>query len=139
MPLVRQRNALPRLPASGTPDRRWFENLLRTLEELIRIGAPRDLVTFEMIQPEVPTVGLQDGVNTVFTIPFEIAMNPSGKPLAQLRNGNALVMYSMTDPPPAGFWHLRSIKGPLATTQQVILGTPPGPTDNLCFCWLFSA
>lgn len=138
MALVRQRITFPRLPAQGTPDRIWFQDFLRELEAALRVGPAHDLITFEMIQTEVPVVGVQDSANIAFTVPFEIAINPNGMPLAQLRIGVILQPYSPTDPPPSGTWHLRTTKTGTHTVQTVLIGSAPGPTDDVAFTWLYS-
>ena len=78
---------------------------------------------------EVPLAGVQDGSNQLFTVPLTIARDAAGIPMAQLLWRRAVQMYSASDPPPAGRWHLRA-------DQAVITGDAPAAGDYLAFAFL---
>lgn len=79
-------------------------------------------------------LGVRDGSNTDFTVPFVIGTDADGKPAATLMWRLSRTMYTETNPPPRGCW---TQIGP--STIRVNTFDAPQADDILQFDWCLEA
>lgn len=84
----------------------------------------RNSVRSFIVRP-VDLVPAPDGATTTFTVPFTIADDTDGVPMALLLIDGAAVTWTANNPPAAGEWTL--VEG-ANSAQAIIVGTAPTKT-----------
>lgn len=81
-----------------------------------------------------PLSGTKDGTNTDFTFPFVLGTDAGGRPAGVLNFRNSRTLYTVTDPPPPGYW---TQIGP--STIRVAVSDAPLAGDILQWDWAMQA
>lgn len=86
------------------------------------VGPP---IVLSKLMPWTDLVGTKDSVNTIFTLPFDLALSAGVPIMAWILWNGAPLAWTIANPPPVGFWTL--LTGP----QRIIVGQGPLPGDEL--------